>query len=88
MDKRPVRGQRDSNLGHVGQVVGGDPLLEVGDPLTGTLLPPVTMPNGYAYDLQELAFFSRFEGGQSTGANGGWYSNDETFISNARPTCP
>jgi len=27
-----------------------------GDPLSGTYLSPVTMPNGYRYALQELVF--------------------------------
>jgi hypothetical protein len=53
--------------------------LEVGDPLTGTNIPPVTMDNGFIYGLQELAFFSWFFGGKSIGVNG-WYSNNGTFL--------
>lgn len=51
--------------------------LEVGDPLTGTAFPPVTL-NGVTYDLQELAFFSWFYGGTSLGS-GNKYSNNGTF---------
>ena len=37
--------------------------LEVGDPLTGTNIAPITMPKGFTYHLQELAFVSWFFGG-------------------------
>jgi hypothetical protein len=66
--------------GHVGQVTGCQSNLEVGDPLTGTNFPNVTMPNGYAYHLQELAFFSWFYGPPSIGA-GHKFSDDGTFTS-------
>jgi hypothetical protein len=72
--------------GHTGQVAGCQENLEVGDPLTGTPMPPVTMPNGFTYQLQELAFFSWFYGGQSLGVNG-WYSSNGTFTSDAGPVC-
>jgi hypothetical protein len=72
--------------GHAGQQPGCQENLEVGDPLTGTPMPPVTMPNGYTYDLQELVFFSWFFGGQSIGVNG-WYSNNGTFLTDAGPDC-
>jgi hypothetical protein len=72
--------------GHTGQVGACQENLEVGDPLTGTGMPPVTMPNGYTYHLQELAFFSWFFGGQSLGVNG-WYSSNGTFTSDAGPLC-
>lgn len=72
--------------GHTGQVGACQENLEVGDPLTGTAMPPVTMPNGYTYQLQELAFFSWFFGGQSLGVNG-WYSSNGTFTSDAGPLC-
>lgn len=45
--------------GHVGQVSSCQTNLEVGDPLSGTLLPSVTM-NNFTYHSQELAFFSWF----------------------------
>ncbi|MGH7840626.1 MAG: hypothetical protein ACREQT_03810 [Candidatus Binataceae bacterium] len=78
--------------GHVGQVSGCQNNLEVGDPLSGILVPSVTMPNGFTYDLQELAFFSWFyrqslpRGVPSLGVNG-WFSNNNTFTSDAGPVC-
>jgi hypothetical protein len=74
--------------GNVGQVSGCQANLEVGDPLTGTEVPPVKMPNGYSYQLQELAFFSWFfRQSPSIGVNG-WYSDNDTFTSDAGPICP
>ena len=73
--------------GNTGQVVACQSNLEVGDPLSFTTLPLVPMPNGHAYDLQELAFFSWFYGGPSLGA-GGWYSNGGTFLTDAGHVCP
>lgn len=72
--------------GNTGQVVGCQANLEVGDPLTGTDAPPIHMPNGFTYHLQELAFFSWFYGGPSLGLNG-WYSNNGTFLTSAGPPC-
>ena len=72
--------------GNTGQTVGCQENLEVGDPLSGTNVPPVTMPNGFTYNLQELAFFSWFFGGRSLGVNG-WYSSNGTFTSDAGPVC-
>ena len=72
--------------GHTGQVAGCQNNLEVGDPLTGTEIPPVTMPNGFTYDLQELAFFSWFYGAPSIGVNG-WFSDNGTFLQDAGPVC-
>jgi hypothetical protein len=70
--------------GRTGQVRAGcQANLEVGDPLTGTNFPLVTMPNGYAYHIQELAFFSWFFGGPSLGA-GGLFSNNGSFSQNSR----
>jgi hypothetical protein len=74
--------------GNVGQVQGGcQGNLEVGDPLTGTIMPTITMPNGYTYNVQELVFFSWFYGGQSLGVNG-WYSSNGTFTTDAGSVCP
>jgi hypothetical protein len=73
--------------GGTGQVGACSNLLEVGDPLTGTNLPPITMPNGFSYNLQELAFFSWFVGAPSVGVNG-WYSDNGTFLTDAGPVCP
>jgi hypothetical protein len=47
--------------GNVGQVSGCSTLWESGDPLTGYLMPPITVsadPSKYPYHMQELAFFS------------------------------
>ena len=81
--------------GHIGQVPGCQNNLEVGDPLTGTGVSPVVMPNGFTYHLQELAFFSWFYGQNlaagpnaplSIGING-WFSDNGTFLNNAGPVC-
>lgn len=73
--------------GHTGQVSGCQNNLEVGDPLSGTLLPTVTMPNGVGYHLQELAFFSWFfRQSPSLGVNG-WFSDNDTFKTGAGPVC-
>ncbi|MFO1417074.1 MAG: hypothetical protein U1E83_00250 [Methylotetracoccus sp.] len=76
--------------GDVGQVQGGcQNNYEVGDPLSGTLLPPVTMPNGHSYRLQELAFFSWFYRQQTTFKINGKasYSNNGAFTAHAGPVC-
>jgi hypothetical protein len=72
--------------GHTGQVGGCQGNLEVGDPLTGTSIPTVLGANGFAYHLQELAFFSWFYGAPSIGVNG-WFSDNGTFTSDAGPPC-
>ena len=81
--------------GHTGQVGGCQNNLEVGDPLTGTIVAPVVMANGFTYHLQELAFFSWFYGADPLqGPNAplslgihGWFSNNGTFLTNAGPPC-
>jgi hypothetical protein len=72
--------------GNVGQVSGCQSNYEVGDPLSGTLLPAIPGTNNFTYHLQELAFFSWFYGGPSIAANGG-YSDNGTFHGAAK-TCP
>jgi hypothetical protein len=72
--------------GHIGQVPGCQSNLEVGDPLSGTDIPPVTMPNGFTYHLQELAFFNWFYGGPSFAVNH-WFSDNGTFTTDAGPPC-
>jgi hypothetical protein len=72
--------------GHIGQQPGCQGNLEVGDALTGTNIPTVTMPNGYAYHLQELVFFSWFYGAPSIAVNG-WFSDNNTFTTDAGPPC-
>jgi hypothetical protein len=85
----PFVGNPTPLWGHIGQVATCQNDLEVGDPLStqiGTDVPPVVMPNGYAYHMQELAFFSWFLGSPSIGVNG-WFSNNGTFLSDAGPPC-
>jgi hypothetical protein len=72
--------------GHTGQVGACQGNLEVGDPLTGTNIALVTGANGFSYELQELAFFSWFYGAPSIAANG-WFSDNNTFKSDAGPVC-
>lgn len=72
--------------GNVGQIAGCSNLLEVGDPLTGTEYPPIHMPNGFTYHLQELTFFRWFFGAPSISVNG-WYSDNGTFLTDAGPPC-
>jgi len=72
--------------GHTGQVSGCQNNLEVGDPLTGTNVPSVNGANGFTYHLQELAFFSWFYGTPSIAVNN-WFSDNNTFKSDAGPVC-
>ncbi len=72
--------------GNVGQVMGCQANLEVGDPLTGTLFPPVMM-SGFNYNMQELAFFNWFYGDDVPLGAGGLDSNNGTFPAAASP-CP
>jgi hypothetical protein len=72
--------------GNIGQVSGCQPNLEVGDPLSGTLLPVVPL-NGFNYHLQELAFFSWFTHDNPSLGSGGKYSDNGTFTGWAKP-CP
>jgi hypothetical protein len=73
--------------GHIGQVGGCQRNLEVGDPLSGSPLIPVTMPGGVTYHLQELAFLSWFyRQSPSVGLNG-WYSSNGTFTSPQPSLC-
>ena len=64
-----------------GQVTTSQCNFEVGDPLSGTLFPTVTL-SGFNYHLQELAFFSWFYGAPSLGS-GGKFSNNGTFTADA-----
>jgi hypothetical protein len=73
--------------GHTGQVSGCQSNLEVGDPLSGTDFPALTESNGFAYHPQELAFFSWFyRQVPSIGVNG-FYSDNDTFSSDAGAAC-
>jgi hypothetical protein len=71
--------------GNIGQVVGCQSNLEVGDPLSGTMF-TIAMPH-FVYHVQDLAFKSWFyHDVPSTGALG-WYSLGGTFTTPAAP-CP
>ena len=59
----------------------------MGDPLSGTLAPPIRMPNGSTYHLQELAFFSWFYGAPSVGVNG-WFSDNGDLLVGRRSALP
>lgn len=72
--------------GHTGQVSGCQNNLEDGDPLSGTNFPNVRGSNGFTYHLQELAFFSWFYGAPSIAVNG-WFSDNNTFTTDAGPVC-
>jgi hypothetical protein len=73
--------------GHLGQVPGCQNNYEVGDPLSGTLMPAVPMPNGFTYHLQELAFFDwYYRVSPSLGVNG-WYSLNGAFTNDAGAVC-
>lgn len=83
----PFGNNRTPRWGHIGQVPGCQGNLEVGDPLTATALPTVVVgANGFPYHLQELAFFSWFYGAPSIASNG-WFSDNDTFKSDAGPVC-
>jgi hypothetical protein len=75
--------------GGIGQQYNCQTTWEVGDPLTGTDFPAITMPNGVNYDPQELAFFSWYYNAERTpsiGA-GGKFSSDRTFAGPSK-VCP
>ena len=72
--------------GNIGEVTGCKQELEVGDPLTQTDLPPVQGANGFAYHLQELAYFSWFFRTSSIAA-GGQFSDNGTLVMSAGPVC-
>jgi len=71
--------------GHIGQVQNCQNTFEVGDPLTGTNNPPITL-NGYTYHPQELVFFAWYFRITNPGVNG-WYSTNGTFTHDAGPVC-
>ncbi|MFZ0677475.1 hypothetical protein [Candidatus Binatus sp.] len=71
--------------GHIGQQPGCQGNLEVGDALSGTIVPQVLL-NGMEYDLQELVFFSWFYGAPSIAVDG-TFSDNNTFTSDAGAPC-
>jgi hypothetical protein len=78
--------------GGIGQVSGCQNNWEVGDALTGTLFPPILMPNGVTYHPQETVFWSWFYSKdhgkffQNLTA-GGKYSMNGTFAGPSK-VCP
>ena len=72
--------------GNIGQQPNCQNNLEVGDPLSGTQFPGITMPNSVTYHPQELAYFWWFFTPVSGGVNG-VFSNNGTFLGNAK-ACP
>jgi len=78
--------------GGIGQVTGCQGNWEVGDPLTGTDFPAITMPNGVTYNPQETVFWSWYYSAdhdpffQNIEA-GGKYSMNGTFGGPSKP-CP
>jgi hypothetical protein len=69
--------------GGIGQVGGCQNNWEVGDPLSGTNFPAITMPNHVTYNPQENAFWSWFYSADHDpnfeGTAGGKYSMNGTF---------
>lgn len=85
----PLASNATPPWGNIGQVTGCQANWEVGDPLSGTLMPPIMM-NGKGYQMQELAFYSWFfnkTGNASVGA-GGKFSSNGTFQAPAAACTP
>jgi hypothetical protein len=59
-------------------------ILYASGPLDGSTF-PVSMPNGYTYHLDDLAFRSWFYGDRKSSAVNGWYSFNGTLMSPASP---
>ena len=79
----PLVNNATPSWGHLGQVEGCRTNLEVGDPLTGSPLFEIDMPNGFTYHTQETAFFSWFYNQvPSLGVNG-LYSSGGSFTAPA-----
>jgi hypothetical protein len=79
----PNGGNPTPSWGNIGQVMGCQANLEVGDPLSGTTFKDAL--GGFTYHPQELAFFSWFyHQSPSLGVNG-WYSDQGKFRTFAAP---
>jgi len=74
--------------GNIGQTSGCQTNLEVGDPLSQTDMPTITL-SGYGYHAQELAFFSWFFNADGTASIGtkGKFSSNGTFTGPSKD-CP
>ncbi len=73
----PYTNNPTPSWGHVGQVLGCQGNLEVGDPLSGTTYRAPL--GGFTYHPQELAFFSWFYHQKPSLGVNGWYSGRGTF---------
>lgn len=73
--------------GHIGQVIGCQNNYEVGDPLSGKLMPAVLMSNGFTYHLQEMAFFDWYYRITPSIGENGWYSMNGTFTAGGGAVC-
>ena len=69
--------------GNIGQVRGCQNNLEVGDPLTGTVIADPLATK--TYHLQELAFFSWFYHSKPSLGVNRWFSSNGTFKTSAAP---
>jgi hypothetical protein len=72
--------------GGIGQVAGCQGNLEVGDPMSGILVPSIAL-GGFTYHFQELAFFSWFYRDAPSQGAGGKYSSNGTFAGFSK-NCP
>jgi len=68
--------------GNIGQVVGCQSNLEVGDPLTGTVFTDTGL-NHFTYHLQDLASVPWFAKASSSTSVNGWFSFTGTFMISA-----
>jgi hypothetical protein len=80
----PAGNNPTPSWGNIGQVVGCQANLEVGDPLSGTLTQIYMPADRYTYHVQDLAFTPWFYRQGSTSVNG-WYSLMGTFLSPSAP---
>ena len=88
----PLGNNPTPNWGGIGQVGGCQNNWEVGDPLTGTNFPAITMPNGVTYNPQETVFWSWFYSADHDAyfqnmAAGGKYSTNGSFTGPSK-ACP
>jgi hypothetical protein len=74
--------------GGIGQVSGCQTNWEVGDPLSGSLMPGITL-NGKTYHMQELGFFSWYFNklGSASVGTGGKFSSNGKFAGPSK-ACP
>ena len=71
----------------LGQMQGQcETILEIGDPLAGYLF-PISMPNGFTYNLQEMVYSSWFYDQVPSIGAGGWYSDQGTLTTYAAAGC-